>query len=155
VSDLRKSTSEWSLWVVAASCAVHAAEEYLTGWQAWAVAALGIHMPTGRFVFMNAVLVGMALASARVGWSLPALSLVVPAATLVNGVFFHILPTIAQGRVSPGVYSATLLYLPFSSWALVGAVRDGVPARSVVFACAAGTLMMTAVVVGSRWLGEG
>src|SRR5258708_888335 len=53
------------------------------------------------------------------------LSLTIPAATLVNAIFFHILPTVVQHRISPGVYPATLLSLPFSSWAFVGAWRDG------------------------------
>jgi hypothetical protein len=47
-------------------------------------------------------------------------SLIIPSATLANAAFFHILPTILQGRVSPGLYTATVLYLPFSWWAMVG-----------------------------------
>ena len=78
-----KPTSEWTLCVVAVSCALHAAEEYF-------------------------VLVIVALLLARVGWRRPALSLVIPAATLVNAILFHILPTVVQGRIAPGVYTATL-----------------------------------------------
>jgi Protein of unknown function with HXXEE motif len=149
----QKGTSEWTLWVVAASCALHATEEYLSGWQAWAVATLGIAMPTTLFVTMNAVLVVAALWLARVGWRAPAASLVIPAATLVNAIFFHILPTIVQGRISPGVYSATALYLPFSTWAFVGALRDGVPRRALAIAAGFGALMMLAVVLAARWVG--
>jgi hypothetical protein len=101
-------------------CVLHVAEEYLTGWQEWARQTLGIVMPTSRFLFANTVLVILALLFARLGWRRPVLSLIIPSATLVNAVFFHILPTVVQGRVSPGVYTATLLYLPFSTWALVG-----------------------------------
>ena len=150
----RHGTSEWTLWVVAGSCALHVAEEYFTGWQKWAVESLGIVMPTGPFLVANAVLVVVAFSLARVGWRRPALSLVIPAATLVNAVFFHILPTVVQNRLSPGVYSATLLYVPFSSWAFLGAWRDGVPKRAIVVALMAGTLMMVAVVLGARWLGS-
>jgi hypothetical protein len=99
------------------------------------------------------VLFVAALFLAGIGWRLPALSLTIPAATLVNAVFFHILPTVVQHRVSPGVYTATLLYLPFSSWAFVGAWRDGVPKRSLVVALLSGTLLMLAVVLAARWLG--
>lgn len=148
-----KTTSEWTLWVVAASCAFHVTEEYLTGWQEWARETLGIVMPTTRFLFMNAVLVVAALLLARSGWRRPTLSLVIPAATLVNAVFFHILPTVVQSRVSPGVYTATLLYVPFSSWAFLGAWRDGVPRRAIAVALTTGTLLMLAVVLGARWLG--
>ena len=147
-----RRTSEWTLWAVAASCALHAAEEYLTGWQGWARQALGIDMPTATFLFINAVLFAAALLLARVGWRRPALSLVILAATLANAVFFHILPTVLQGRTSPGVYTATFLYLPFSSWAFIGARRDGVPARALTLALIAGTLQMAAVVIGARWL---
>ena len=128
------------------------AEEYLTGWQHWAIDTLGIVMPTGRFLFMNAVLVVAALVLASIGWKRPTLSLINPAATLVNAVFLHIVPTIVQGRVSPGVYTAALLYLPFSSWAILGAWRDGVPRRAMAVASVLGTLMMTAVVLTARWL---
>src|SRR5262245_47865518 len=41
-----KTTNEWTLWVVAGSCAFHAAEEFLTGWQEWARPTLGIVMRT-------------------------------------------------------------------------------------------------------------
>ncbi|MGH9872972.1 MAG: HXXEE domain-containing protein [Pyrinomonadaceae bacterium] len=147
-----KLRREWTLWVVAASCALHVAEEYFTGWQGWAVETLGIVMPTARFLFMNAVLVLAAVVLASTGWKRPTLSLIIPAATLVNAIFFHILPTIVQRRVSPGVYTAALLYLPFSSWALVGAWRDGVPRRALFVALLLGTLMMTAVVLAAKWL---
>jgi hypothetical protein len=150
----RQTTSEWTLWVVAASCVLHVLEEYFTGWQQWARETLGISMPTTLFLLMNVVLVAAAFLLASSGWRRPALSLVVPAATLVNAVFFHILPTVVQQRVSPGVYTATLLYVPFSSWAFVGAWRDGVPKRAMGVAVVAGTLMMLAVVVAARWLGR-
>jgi len=147
-----KKTSEWTLWVVAVSCALHLAEEYLTGWQEWARQTLGIVMPTTRFLVANGVLLVAALLLARVGWRRPVLSLVIPSATLVNAVFFHILPTIVQSRVSPGLYTAALLYVPFSSWAVVGAARDGVARTAIATAFVAGTLMMASVVWAARWL---
>jgi hypothetical protein len=152
--ETRETTAEWTLWVIAVSCALHVAEEYFTGWQQWALQTLGIVMPTMRFFVANAVLVVVALLCARVGWRRPTLSLVIPAATLVNAIFFHILPTVVQSRVSPGVYTATLLYVPFSSWALLGARRDGVPGRAIAVAMVAGTLVMIGVVLGAKWLGS-
>jgi hypothetical protein len=152
VATSRKTTNEWTLWVVAASCALHVAEEYFTGWQRWAVETLGIVMPTTRFLVMNVVLVAAAVVIASIGWRRPTLSLIIPAATLVNAIFFHIIPTIAQHRISPGVYTAALLYLPFSSWAFVGAARDGVPKRAMAGALIIGTLMMTSVVLAARLL---
>jgi hypothetical protein len=116
------------------------------------VGALGITAPTSWFVFANAVLVVLALRCAAAGWRMPSVSLVIPSATLVNGLFFHILPTIVMGQVSPGVYTATLLYLPFSSWALVGARRDGVPISAIARGVVGGTAMMLSIVVVMRWL---
>jgi hypothetical protein len=147
-----RATNEWTLWVVAASCALHPMEEYFTGWQRWASQTLGIVVPTALFVFMNTALLVGAVSFARIGWRRPTLSLIIPAATLVNAVFFHILPTVVQRKVSPGVYTATLLYLPFSSWAFLGARRDGVPARAMAAALVAGTVLMLAVVLGARSL---
>ena len=147
------ATHEWTLWAVALSCVLHPTEEYFTGWQGWARQTLGIVMPTATFVIANTLLAMCAFLLARqVGWRRPVLSLVIPAATLVNAIFFHILPTIVQGRVSPGLYTAALLYVPFSSWALLGAARDGVAWTAIATAIVAGTLMMVSVVLAARSL---
>jgi hypothetical protein len=87
------------------------------------------------------------------GWRRPTLALVVPAATLVNAVLFHVVPTFVQGRVAPGLYTAVALYLPFSSWAIVGAARDGVPVSSITIAAVMGTALALGVVLGARSLG--
>ena len=138
--------------MVAVSSALHVAEEYFTGWQEWARQTLGIVQPTTRFLAVNTAFVVAALLLARVGWRRPALSLIIPSVTLVNAIFFHILPTIVQGRVSPGVYTAAILYVPFSSWALIGAARDGVPRRAIATALIVGALFMVGVVLAARSL---
>ena len=63
----RRAPNEWTLWVVAVSCALHVAEEYFTGWQKWAAETLGIVMPTPLFLLANAVLVVAAFSLASVG----------------------------------------------------------------------------------------
>jgi hypothetical protein len=75
---------------------------------------------------------------------------VIPTATLVNAVAFHILPSIVQHRVSPGVYTGAALYVPVSTWALVGAARDGVPSRQIVMGMVLGVVMAVGVVVIAR-----
>ena len=80
--------------------------------------------------------------------------LVIPSATLVNAIFFHILPTIVQGRVSPGVYTAAILYVPFSSWTLAGAAHDGVPRTAIATSLVTGALLMVSVVLLASWLGN-
>jgi hypothetical protein len=148
----RPTTSEWTLWVVAVSCALHAAEEYFSGWQKWALETLGIAMPTTLFMVANTVLVIAAVVLARVGWRRSAASLVVPAATFMNAILFHILPSIVQHRLAPGFVTAALLYVPFSTWAYVAAWRDGVPRRALLGAFVAGTLMMLGTVMSARYL---
>ena len=149
---MKQATHEWTLWAVAASCALHPIEEYFTGWQAWAAMTLGITMPTPTFVVMNLMLVVMACVLARMGWKAPTLTLVIPAATLVNAIFFHILPTVVEKRTSPGIYTASILYVPFSMWAMLGAWFDGVPKRSIGLALISGTLMMVTIVLLARSL---
>jgi hypothetical protein len=143
-------THEWTLWAVAVACILHPVEEFATGWQAWARTALGIGMPSALFIVANGILALVALRMARVGWRQPTLSLVIPSATLVNAVFFHILPTVTQHQRSPGVYTAALLYVPFSTWALVGAFRDGVGWKPIVAGIAGGTALMLVVFLSAR-----
>lgn len=138
------------LWAVAVSTALHPIEEYFTGWQSWARESLGIAMTTEWFVAINVVLVLAAFVTASQGWRWQVLSLVIPAATLVNAIAFHIIPTIAEGRISPGVYTATALYVPFSTWAMVGAARDGVPRRHRAVGMILGVTMAVGVVVLAR-----
>ena len=148
----RSSSGAWTLWVVAVSCALHATEEFFTGWQLWARETLGIFLPTTIFLGMNAFLVIAAFLLAPIGWRRPALTLVIPVATVVNAIVFHILPTIVTARVSPGVYTATFLYLPFSSYAVVAAARHGASRRALLTALVVGTAMATGVVIAARRL---
>jgi hypothetical protein len=59
-SDSQKNRAHvWVLWVVAISFALHATEEYLTGWQSWALQISGIVVP--RKSMALAILLGVAL----------------------------------------------------------------------------------------------
>ena len=55
-----RGTGEWRLWVVAVGCALHATEEYFTGWQAWAEDTLGIIAPTWLFTIVALGIVRLA-----------------------------------------------------------------------------------------------
>jgi hypothetical protein len=141
----------WSLWAVAVSCGLHATDEYLTGWLEWAPHTLGIDVPASWFIVANLILVGMASAFAAAGWRrLPTAALVIPVATLANAMLFHLLPAFLQRAATPGVYTATALYLPFSSLALIGAARDGVPRRSIGAAAVLGTCLAVGIVLLAR-----
>jgi hypothetical protein len=147
-SDSQKSrVNEWVLWVVAISFALHAIEEYLTGWQSWAFKMSSVVVPTSLFITANFIGVVAALAVAWNGWKWPTVSLIFPAATLVNAVFFHILPTIALRQISPGVFTSILLYLPFSSYAFLIARRNQVSNRSMRKAFLFGVTLNCAVII--------
>lgn len=148
----RTRTYEWTLWVVAVSCALHPLEEYFSGWQAWARQSLGIVMPTELFVVANTALVVAAFLFAPTGWRHPVRNLVIPAATLVNAIGFHIIPSIAERHVAPGLYTAVLLYVPFSSLALGGAAHDGVRRRDIAVASLAGVVVAIGIVLLARSL---
>ncbi|HEY6246383.1 MAG TPA: HXXEE domain-containing protein [Pyrinomonadaceae bacterium] len=149
-----KGSHVWVLWVVAISFALHATEEYFTGWQSWALQISGIVVPTSLFITANVVAVVAAFAVACNGWKWPAVSLIFPAATLVNGIFFHILPTIAMRRTSPGVYTSSLLYLPFSSYAFFVAWRNRVSRKSMALAFLLGFALNCAVVLGVWFMSD-
>ena len=44
--------------------------------------------------------------------------------------------------------------LPLSSWALIGAARDGVPRTAIATAFLAGTVLMIGVVLGAKSFGD-
>lgn len=134
-----RATSEWTLCAVAASCSFHPIEEYSR------VGRGGLpdvrHCdPDGSVRVMNGALLMAAVCFARIGWRQPTLGLIIPAATPVNAVFFHILPTAVQHKGSAGVIPPTLLHLPFSSCAFLGLRCDGVTLRAMVAALVGGTL---------------
>jgi len=110
------TTAERGLWLLVGACAVHVVEEYVLDWRSWAQGLSGLQVTWGRFWLLNAGFLCLACVAAMVGFRRPAIGLTLPSLTLINGVFFHIGPTIVLGRISPGVFSATLLYLPISIW---------------------------------------
>lgn len=109
------------------------------GWFPWAKATLGIDIPRPIFIVANSVLAIAAFAIARVGWRRPRLALVIPAATFVNAIVWHIGPSVTQRHVAPGLYSALLLYVPIGAVAFDHARRIGVPRGDIGAAAAIGT----------------
>lgn len=117
---------ERGLWMLVGAAALHVVEEYLLDWRSWAQELSGIALTWDTFWLANAGFLLLACAAAWLGARRPALSLVLPSLTLINGLFFHIGPTLFVGRLSPGVITATLLYLPISIWVFREAHRNGV-----------------------------
>ena len=99
------------------------------GWQGWAARTLGPRIgaiPSWTdFWATNGLLIVFGISAAAVGWRAPAFALSFPALCLVNAVFFHIIPTLQESRLNPGVFTATFLYLPIGVWVYVAAASDG------------------------------
>ncbi|AXA34353.1 HXXEE domain-containing protein [Francisella adeliensis] len=120
-------THEYLLWIALAAYSIHVLEELILDWRSWARSSLGLkQMQWSTFYTANAAVMFISISSAMIGWHLPAFGLIIAALMLINGIFFHILPTIFQKNISPGVITSILLFLPISSWIYYGAYLDGV-----------------------------
>lgn len=142
---------DWVLWILVTASALHVVEEHAMGWQGWAAETLrrriGAIPSWSDFWATNALLVVFGVAAAAVGWRAPAFALAFPALVLVNAVFFHLLPSLRAGRPNPGVFTATLLYLPIGAWAYVAAGADGaLGGGTLLLSVALGALAMASAV---------
>lgn len=118
---------DYLLWLPLAAYAVHVLEEATLNWKEWAVKSLELkNVEWAIFDIANMAVMFIAIAAAMTGWKLPAFALIIPALMLINGLFFHILPTMIQRVYSPGVITATILFLPISIWVYYGAYQDQV-----------------------------
>lgn len=118
---------EYLLWISLFAYAFHTYEEVMLNWKKWAETALGLkNLTWADFYVANSAVVVAGVCAAMVGWKLPCFALLLPALQLINGLGFHIFPTLIQKRFSPGVLSATVLFLPIALWNYYGAYQDGV-----------------------------
>lgn len=71
-----------------------------------------------------------------------------PALCIINAVFFHVLPSLQAQRPNPGLFTASLLYLPLGIWAYAAAGSDGVlGAGALPLSLLLGALAMAAALV--------
>lgn len=142
---------EWVLWVLAVASALHVVEEHALGWQGWAAKTFGARfglVPTWTdFWATNGALIMVAIAASVVGWRAPAFALAFPALCLINAAFFHVLPSVAERRPNPGLFTAVGLYIPISIWAYAAAGQDDVlSAGTVLGSIAIGAFLMAAAI---------
>jgi hypothetical protein len=122
----RNEMHQYVLWFALAAYALHAMEELILDWRKWAVTELKfVGLEWHMFYMTNAALMFVALAAAMIGWKFPAFGLIIPALMLINGIIFHIIPTIRSRILSPGVITATVLFLPISIGCYYAAGVDG------------------------------
>lgn len=141
-------THEYLLWIATLAYAVHVMEEHEYNWRDWARGVLHLPVDWATFYLTNAVVIVFGVACSMIGWQLPELSLTLPALMAINAIFFHILPTVAKRRFSPGLITAVLLFLPIAWWTWRGAAADGVlTTRALLCALAGGALIMAYPIV--------
>jgi hypothetical protein len=139
----REHTHEYTLWVVVMAVSLHVLEEYTLNFVGWAEVALHVNVSWEIFHLVNTALVFFGIACAMIGWRAPSLSLMMPAIIAINALFFHILLTVVQWRISPGTGTSILFFVPAATWAYYGAYRDGVLTRRAVIVSASGGLLIT------------
>ena len=135
------------LWLLAASYAIHVAEEWFGGFPAWVARIVSRPMPTGAFVIINAtamllMIIGVRAAIKREtsGW----IAVTIATIALVN-TLSHLGGAFVTRGYAPGVISAVVLYVPLGSLTMIRALDQarGQVARGVVV----GLLLHAAVFV--------
>lgn len=140
---------EYLLWITLTAYSVHVLEEATLNWKKWAIGSLNLsNVEWAIFDVANVAVMFIAISTSMIGWKLPALALTIPALMFINGLFFHILPTLLQRKFSPGVITATLLFMPISLWIYYGAYLDGILTWTVaISSLLLGTLLMSSPIL--------
>lgn len=140
---------QYLLWLPLIAYPLHVLEEQILGWRNWAQNHLGLKEVTWpAFDVANLAVCFTAIGYAVIGWRLPIVALLITALMFINGLFFHILPTLIQRVFSPGVITSVLLFLPSSVWIYWGAHQDHVLTWQVaVFSLLLGAVLMAFPIV--------
>jgi hypothetical protein len=125
---------EKGLWILVIAAALHVVEEYLLDWRSWARGLSGVPVQWDLFYAANTGFLLLSIGAACLGWKRPSVSLALPALVLINGLVFHVGPTLVLRQLSPGVVSSVVLYLPIGVWVYLRAAREGVLTRRVAVA---------------------
>lgn len=126
-------THEYFLWISLFAYAIHIYEETVLDWKDWAESISGLkNLEWSNFFVANAAVVVAGVCAAQVGWRFPSFALLLPSLQLINGLFFHVIPTIVWRKFSPGVITSCLLFFPIGILAYWGAWVDDVLNKNVV-----------------------
>jgi hypothetical protein len=104
-------------WLAVAAYALHVVEEHILGWFDWARKTMNISMSWEQYVVTELAILIMGLTAAMLAGQPIGPTLIVAFATLllINAIFFHLLPMLANGgKFSPGVISGIFLFLPIA-----------------------------------------
>jgi hypothetical protein len=133
-------------WAILGCGILHIAEEYLTGW----VPRFQERFPgmtEGKFWIVNALFLLLCWAAVVVNVTVPLFSLSAAALVLVNAVI-HIANSVRESRYSPGLITATILYLPVGAVAyLTYAIAGLTPLPVLVGSLLLGIVWMVSVII--------
>lgn len=104
-------------WLAVAAYALHIVEEHILGWYDWARKTMNISLGWEQYVITEVAILILGLTAAMLSGTPMGPTLIVAFATLllVNVIFFHVLPMLANGgKFSPGVISGVVLFLPLA-----------------------------------------
>jgi Protein of unknown function with HXXEE motif len=136
------------LWLATACYGIHILEEYQLNWRDWARSTLNLPVEWSDFYVVNALVIVLGIVAANLAdW--PVLALAFPALMLINATFFHVLPVIRMdGRFSPGLFTAVLLFYPVGIACYWRAGADGMlTAGSLIGSLVLGALLMASPIV--------
>lgn len=126
-------THEYFLWISLFAYAIHIYEETVLNWKDWAESVSGMkNLKWSDFFVANAAVIVAGVCAAQVGWRFPSFALLLPSLQLINGLFFHVIPTIVLRKFSPGVITSCLLFFPIAILAYWGAWVDNVLNKTVI-----------------------
>lgn len=105
-------------WLAVAAYALHVVEEHILGWFDWARKTMNISLGWEQYVITEVAILILGVTAAMLSGDKalgPTLVVAFTTLLLINVVFFHILPMLANGgRFSPGVISGIFLFLPLA-----------------------------------------
>jgi hypothetical protein len=104
-------------WLAVAAYALHIVEEHILGWYDWARRTMNISLGWEQYVITEVAILILGLTAAMLAGTAYGPTLIVAFTTLllINVIFFHLLPMLANGgRFSPGVISGLFLFLPLA-----------------------------------------
>lgn len=129
-------------WLAVAAYALHIVEEHILGWYDWARKTMNISLGWEQYVITEVAILILGLTAAMLSGTPMGPTLVVAFTTLllINVIFFHLLPMLANGgRFSPGVISGIFLFLPLA-WHVYK--TQTLPQNDLVWAVVLGILLI-------------
>ncbi|MFZ5645938.1 MAG: HXXEE domain-containing protein [Bacillota bacterium] len=106
---------------------LHVMEEAFFKWPDWVRKMTGFsHIGWLDFTLVNAVMFALGGTGALVRWEYPVFSLANASLVVINGILFHLLPTLKTRVYSPGLVTGIVLYIPAGTWLYIEAFKEGI-----------------------------